>query len=185
MARAYACYMILVLCISLCFYIDKVTKPKPKPVAASWTTATGTVFVFDPQSATPPSKAAVSKVVTPEDERALQWAIEAWTEALGEFPIPHPLLLRSGPGGCGSDPLILACVVNHSNVIVIVDLQGDDEQTVLLHEVGHLLGVPHIIGDPLMNPNYSKTQVVPSPFAVALAKVVLEQRHTQPRYIQK
>jgi len=41
----------------------------------------------------------------------------------------------------------------------------------MLHEIGHLLGVPHIAGDPLMEPEFGHTVDVPTPAAVALAKL--------------
>jgi hypothetical protein len=40
-----------------------------------------------------------------------------------------------------------------------------------MHEIGHLLGVPHIEGDALMNPSYAGKVGAPTPDAVALAKL--------------
>jgi hypothetical protein len=64
-----------------------------------------------------------------------------------------------------------ACAFPESNRIVIVDLSQGRASTVMMHEMGHLLGVPHIFGDSLMDPMYHGPVDKPSPAAVALAKL--------------
>lgn len=111
----------------------------------------------------------MSNKVTTVDRKALDYAIDAWTQELGYFPIAKPMLMR---GECFDLPTVLACSLRDVNTIIIAKTDGYDEKTIMLHEVGHLLGVPHIIDDPLMDPNYKKEQRGPSKFAVAIAKVV-------------
>jgi len=103
-------------------------------------------------------------------EAALTSAILAWRQALGVFAlgIRRPKLLIAGDGGCTENGI--ACVAGGDIAIDARHLSGVDLRTILMHEIGHLLGVPHIEGDALMNPSYQRETKAPSAFAVAIAK---------------
>lgn len=82
-------------------------------------------------------------------------AISAWSAAL-QTPIDSP---RIQVGDCPAtedrDFVAVACVadddsINVSPRILHPGMIHVDLRTILLHEVGHVLGVPHIPGDALM-----------------------------------
>jgi hypothetical protein len=107
-----------------------------------------------------------------QQERAsLNRAIEAWRAVLpAGFALPSPDLFDGSPQACESEAAI-ACANLNSGDITISPLRrgAADLDTVLMHEVGHLLGVPHIEGDPLMNAAYSVKLSRPTRQAIALA----------------
>lgn len=109
---------------------------------------------------------------------ALSEAIKRWESALGrKLPIDRPVLKIGIMGSCQSS-VALACCVYATNQIILAqsDYLGDkDLTTLLMHEVGHLIGVPHIELDPLMNPSYVKKVGMPTPFAIALARASIAQ----------
>jgi hypothetical protein len=53
--------------------------------------------------------------------------------------------------------------------VILYDHEG---KTILMHEIGHLIGVPHIEGDKLMNSKYLGKVDKLTPFAIALARAV-------------
>lgn len=110
----------------------------------------------------------------PAHRADLDWAMRAWERALGvRLWIPRPQLRLGGYGACDVDASAIACAVTNKGIIVFPDIPDDrkgyDYRTILLHEIGHLLGVPHIEDDPLMNGTYTVKLDRPSVAAVALA----------------
>lgn len=103
----------------------------------------------------------------PSDERALDAAIAAWSAALGR-PVSRPIMRR---GACFGF-LALACANRSPGKIVIVDFKNYDPTTVLMHEVGHVIGVDHINGDALMSRTTwdFKPLKMPTPAAIAAAR---------------
>jgi hypothetical protein len=103
--------------------------------------------------------------------QAFHAATKAWAKALGgKLPIRYPRLLRSQEGDC-LNPGVLAYAEDPDKVVVC-RLFSEDTETIMLHEVGHLLGVPHIQGDDLMDAAaHGATLRQPSPAAIALAKL--------------
>jgi len=56
--------------------------------------------------------------------------------------------------------------------VVFCRLWGADPETLMLHEIGHLLGVPHIQDDDLMDAiQHGAKRRAPTPAAIALAKL--------------
>jgi hypothetical protein len=105
---------------------------------------------------------------------ALRAARAAWEKQLHEA-LPS-MKLVPGNGECGMDAVI-ACADPKTMTIRIngdwSDFTPTKMSTVMMHEIAHLLGVPHIDGDPLMNSVYSQDLSAPTPRAVALAKLHL------------
>jgi hypothetical protein len=100
-------------------------------------------------------------------ESAANLANQKWSAALGRPPLSFSLI--ANPDGCGPDAI--ACAAETTQTVWIAKDGADvDRTTIMMHEIGHLLGVPHIEDDPLMNPAYKGLLDVPSPVAVAVAK---------------
>lgn len=100
-------------------------------------------------------------------------AVKAWKEALGgTLPISYPRLVQSDTAGfCAFQQAIAYAESSPQNRIVVCRFWNHDPETVFLHEVGHLLGVPHIEGDQLMNSAASDFVLrQPSRHAVAIAR---------------
>jgi len=104
--------------------------------------------------------------------RQMLEALEEWRKALPGVKIPTPRLVR---GRCPSGGESLACASMGGNTIW-VPAHEDTTKAVFLHEIGHLLGVPHISGDALMDPMYHAEVEKPTPAAIALAKLYLAGR---------
>jgi len=112
-----------------------------------------------------------------EHLRALRSARLAWKAALPGVAIPAPKLLIGGAGACDIEEDSIACARHTDKAIIEDDLHGksyEDLRTIFMHEIAHLLGVPHIEGDRLMDRTYSHPLPQPTPAAVALAKLGLE-----------
>ncbi len=113
------------------------------------------------------------EIKDPDLHRTLRSAVGAWAVALGK-PVRIPELVTGYPGVSCSHSAI-ACVDTANYRIRLVNLKNEDTFTIFLHEIGHLLGVPHINGDPLMKAEYSGEMLKePTEFAVALAKIALK-----------
>lgn len=112
------------------------------------------------------------EITSGEIRRVFDQALADWRTAIGPLPIAKPKLF--GVISCGSPvPPSIACAENSTNRVLIVrgSLGCCDLKSVFMHEIGHLLGVPHIEDDPLMDPAYHAGIEKPSPYAVALAKI--------------
>ncbi len=72
------------------------------------------------------------------------------------------------PDGCSGTAIACASI---SEQCIYVAKAGDDvdRTTIMLHEIGHLIGVPHIEGDELMDATYKTGTVLNKPSADALA----------------
>ena len=132
----------------------------------------------------------VAKAPSKEWEVALKQAFEAWTVALGQMPIQEPELILGTERSCISIGSPIACADLKRNAIVIAGIRACaekkvkgsyecDKTSILMHELGHLLGVPHIEGDALMNSEYTEPVKSPSLFAVAIARVNLVSASTR------
>lgn len=103
--------------------------------------------------------------------KALDVAMLRWQEALPSRKIKRPYLMQTKERSGGA---IIAFVnIREYEVVVITDkmVKGNnfDWPSIMMHEVGHLLGVPHIQGDLLMDATYTEAVTKPTKFAVALA----------------
>lgn len=110
--------------------------------------------------------------IEPDKEilRAYADAAIAWQSALHRN-IDVPKLMQSMQA-CGGDAS--ACFMSGDGdepMIVLQDLRGADPKTILMHELGHSLGVPHIEGDALMNAQYVGELAGPTDEAVAIANL--------------
>lgn len=109
---------------------------------------------------------------------AFHAAVKSWTEALGgELPIKYPRLVQGDNyGSCNG--IAIAWAQMELNRVVLCRLYDNDPKTIFLHEVGHLLGVPHIQGDKLMDATtHGEVLKNPTPFAVAVAKAFQDQKN--------
>lgn len=109
----------------------------------------------------------------PVIEAVFDESLRAWSRALGRT-IERPRLLRGYPGIiCG--PIAFACASRWTNTIRLVNIPEHVHlRNILMHEIGHVLGVPHIEGDALMNAEYKddgKLLSKPTASAVALARL--------------
>jgi hypothetical protein len=79
-------------------------------------------------------------------------------------------------GDCNNSRDALACAVKETWTIEVARTgKGLDEQLIMLHEIGHLLGVPHIEDDPLMGFSYREgVPIEISPAALALARLTFK-----------
>lgn len=104
-----------------------------------------------------------------------KWAAVAWSAALGVH-LKDPVVIK-GDNLCGSIQNGGCARVGTDIIQVVGDVPAGSEQQLMLHEYAHLLGVPHIYDDVLMNPEYTydaKNPVAvkyPTEQAIALAKV--------------
>lgn len=117
------------------------------------------------------------RVMAPRLTAALDAATAAWREALGiQIPTPGLYVIQGAcrygeffekNGGIAStDRAKYRIYIGNENP----NLEASDPQHIFMHEIGHLLGVPHIEADPLMKPVYQGDKLrAPTPFAVALA----------------
>jgi hypothetical protein len=138
--------------------------PKPKP---TFTVTDGSVVHEWPVQYRPnPDTTSTVAITSGPLYEALTKALAAWKKEIGPLPIKRPTLEF---GDCHT-AAALACAHPSRNAITVVALGGADDETVLMHEVGHLLNVPHIEDDDLMEPGYTKKLDKPTPLAVALAK---------------
>jgi hypothetical protein len=102
---------------------------------------------------------------------ALDSAVSEWSEALGR-EVKRPALNMAN-GDCGAEYAgVIACADKRGYAIKVTAIYYADPRTVMMHELGHLLGVPHIEGDKLMNAVYGGAVDHPTKFAVAIARVV-------------
>lgn len=116
--------------------------------------------------------------------QALFEAVKEWRGALGRR-VKEPALLLDSPAGanCMGDfgGGIIACADVDKYTIFVRSIYYADAKTIMLHELGHLLGVPHIQGDPLMDSVYQgKRDGGPSLDAVAIAEARFRLCENQP-----
>lgn len=84
-----------------------------------------------------------------------------------------PFKLVARPGYCGPSISIACADMTTQTIFISNDNEPVDRTTIMMHEIGHLLGVPHIEGDALMDAKYQyKALDGPTDKAVAIAKTV-------------
>lgn len=144
---------------------QKYHKPEPVAVWGSGTLTIGGAHFIAPYD---PNHAKI-ELLDGYYSKKLNLAVDRWEKALAH-KIRRPRLFLA-EHSCGTAS-VMACASEDSYEIRITsNLYEADEDTVLLHELGHLLGVPHIEGDDLMNAMYTKKVTAPTPMAVAIAKL--------------
>lgn len=111
--------------------------------------------------------------VTEEDSpvvvKALNEAVAVWRKALPGKNVAMPRLLKADH--CSSSSAVACADMKNYTIRIVRINQMWDLQTIMLHEMGHLLGVPHIEGDALMDAMFSGKVDAPTPAAIALAKL--------------
>lgn len=123
-----------------------------------------------------PQKENIANESIPNMDAALGVALQRWKDATG-LAIPRPIITAL-PCYNGE---ALACAYVSDNIIAIApslwrSTDKFDIVTVMMHEVGHLYGVPHIEGDKLMGASYSGKLTRPTPFAIVIAKEIREEK---------
>lgn len=156
--------LLIVVFVPVSIYITE--KPTPKKVEAFHVTAPESFHVNYV------SQVSVSAVDTVDErfEAQLPAAVAAWERSLG-VKLRTPKLVT---GYCSV--AAVACAELGQNRITIQDgKRALHPKGILLHEIGHLLGVPHIEGDPLMDPvDHGAMISEPSELAVVIAKHALK-----------
>jgi hypothetical protein len=148
----------------------RVSQPTTGAVSGTFVYQEGSGILF--KSGTPIDDWPATGKSLAEANRALDVAVVAWRLALHDPSLETPKLTR---GFCG-DRWASACASSQQNEIEFTGkLKGPDGTyadlpTVFMHEIGHILGVPHMDGDPLMDPVYRGKLTAPSVDAVAVAK---------------
>lgn len=171
--RGNVAYVFLLVCLasaaaSADWIIDKI---QHKPTASA-SSGTAGFFIIDSGSYAYPKP--LSGVSLEHFQNSLTAAVNSWAVVLGR-PVEIPPIHF---GTCGFVTNALACADRETYAIISTGLESDNKEydlkSILMHEVGHLLGVPHIDGDALMDPVYQQKLDWPTPAAVALAKLYLE-----------
>lgn len=135
----------------------------------------GDMLFFRPKERYIEGRFAASNINSRGDERIWNvWikstnrAVDLWREK--GLLVPAGIRLVHDPSACG--PEAIACASETKKTIWVAnDGDGIDRTSVMLHEVAHILGVPHIEGDKLMDAKYSGLVEEPTEAAVALAKL--------------
>jgi hypothetical protein len=148
---------------------------KSKTIQTSFTASApiGTFLTFS-NAGTPVGKPVDNPLVIASlaDRLALDQAVMAWRKA--GLTVKMPRLYLGNIDNCENQSGVIACANTHKNDIILVRENvdsGTDMKTIMMHEIGHLLSVPHIQGDPLMNLGYNGEKLAaPTPFSVAIAK---------------
>jgi hypothetical protein len=153
-------------------------KKKPVPWTGDYTSASHRFFAIPPgyscfQNDSKSLSGDFSNQIPLDAWKSqLPAARTAWAKVLPGVKIPNPEIKA---GTCGLSAIAIACTDRLSGAITIAmsgnNLADKDRHTVLMHELGHLLGVPHIDWDPLMNTDHNWNVDAPTPAAVALAKL--------------
>jgi len=108
-----------------------------------------------------------SRSPKPVHDARLNNAAAIWSRALGRTVAVPNLYYGSCPG-LAIWPV--ACADSETYTITLVDQEFQDLPTIYLHEIGHLLGVSHIPGDVLMDPEYSRPCSYPTKSAIEQAQ---------------
>jgi len=153
-------------------FSHKPAKPFPWP---TFEYVQGQEFAPSTSTSTPSKRIDIEPAMPITDAKArfeLASAIGAWEAALHRH-IDEPRFLSGDAIRDCTRSDAVAC--EHFNEYTIYATKtafqgGYDLRTVLMHEIGHLLGVPHIEGDALMNTDYTAKVEKPTIFAIALAR---------------
>lgn len=116
----------------------------------------------------PPTSNRGNEAVWQSWRQAASLASKRW-EATG-ITVPT-INLVADENACG--PKAIACASSSGRTIFVSKEREDvDRTTLMMHEIGHILGVPHIEGDPLMDAAYQGIPLdAPTATAVAIARV--------------
>jgi matrixin len=128
------------------------------------------IFATDPTEDTP-----LPRPTERELSIAVESARHAWEVALVK-PIPRPKVIFGDRNSCNSQTAYACAYVGENKIVIVRCPSGTSLSAILMHEIGHLLGVPHIEGDALMNAVYEGEAVHPTPFAIAIAKAADAER---------
>lgn len=174
-------------------------------IGAMWITGLGNHFNFWPKPkdnvfSTPVSvyipwqldfnhksdPAIINKTPPPVVKSTLEKAVGLWSKALGQkLRTPELRMVNSSWCTGVQSTNVLACVDSDGKSLIGIPENASLEKyskqeilSVMLHEEGHILGVPHIALDPLMNSGLEDGggATFPTPYAVAVAKIALS-RH--------
>ncbi len=108
-----------------------------------------------------------------EPAKSANWK---WAHAMPGYNAGEELNLVADATACAPDAIACADAATRT-IYVAQSGDGIDRTTVMMHEIGHLLGVRHIDGDKLMDANYQGAALeYPTVEAVALATIKMEEK---------
>jgi hypothetical protein len=102
---------------------------------------------------------------------ALKWAVKQWERAL-HHKIEMPAIYHGDAVKDCQDSEDLACCTRiGKRIIVVEEMNKKDLRSVMLHEMGHMLGLDDIEGDVVMEPEHQHCAQKLTPLDIFYARL--------------